>query len=168
MSENIGMNVIIEFGATFSGVILALLAEHWYSNRQLQNRLNEILPYIYMELNENLWNLQQQHRDSHFITDYWETYRDDLRKWKEKMILQRIIRIYNIFDYEPPIEMMERFKRRTYATLLVEIIKWFDEKADLEPDFKALLIERGKHYSEMRANMKTGDPWHFRSKYYKL
>ena len=142
MSENIGMNAIIEFGATFFGVILALLAEHWYSNRQLQNRLNEILPYIYMELNENLWSLQQQHRDSYFITDYWETYRDDLRKWKEKMILQRIIRIYNIFDYEPPIEMMELFKRRTYATLLVEIIKWFDEKADLEPDFKALLIER--------------------------
>jgi len=119
-----------------------------------------------MELSENKWNLQQSHRPSLFVTDYWETYRDDLSKWKEKTILQSIIRIYNILEDEMPIHELESTKRRTYATFLVEIIKWFDEKADSEPDFKALLIERGKHYSEMRASMGLGDPWHYSPKYY--
>ena len=50
MSEPLWQTAIVEFAATGFGVLAALGLEHWWSGRNFKKRLDEITPYIYMEL----------------------------------------------------------------------------------------------------------------------
>jgi hypothetical protein len=62
--------VLIEFGATFLGVIFALAADHWNHNRIDNNRVNEIIPYFYMEISENLKQIQRNEARAHTDSIY--------------------------------------------------------------------------------------------------
>ena len=77
MSENYTGIFLIEIIATFAGVFLAFLVEGIRSNIQAQKRLNEISPYIYMELAEN-WYYIRFREPAYFVTNYWEVFREDL------------------------------------------------------------------------------------------
>jgi hypothetical protein len=153
-------NVVIEFGATFCGVIFALAADHWNSNRIAQNRVNEIIPYIYMELSENL-RLTQGNRGPFFI-HYWRAHEEDLIKWKEKEMLLRIIRMYNLMRARQSPELLTVDERTHYGHFLIEIVRWFDDKADSDPGFKARLESTKKHYFDMSESLRKGDPSAYR------
>ena len=167
MVENWGVNAIIEFSATFLGIIFALAADHWNSKRIAQNRANEIIPYIYMEISENL-KLTQGNLGSYSI-HHWRAHEEDLNKWKEKEMLLRIIRIYNLMSARQSPEHLTIDERTHYEHFLIEIIDWFDQKAESDPELKRRLESTRKHYSEMSESLRKGDPSaykQFRPKYY--
>jgi len=167
MVENWVVNAMLEFGATFLGVIFALAADHWNSKRIARNRVNEIIPYIYMELSENL-RLTQNNRGPFFI-HYWRAHEEDLNKWKEKEMLLRIIRIYNLMSVGQSTEHLTIDERTHYGNFLIEIIDWFDGKAESDPEFKSRLESTKRHYSEMSESLRKGDPStykQFKPKYY--
>jgi len=167
MVENWGVNALIEFGATFFGVISALVGDHWNRNRIAQNRVNEIIPYIYMELSENL-RLIQGNR-GHFFIQYWRAHEEDLNKWNEKEMLLRIIRVYNLMSVEQSPTRLTVDERTHYGNFLIEIIKWFDQRAESNPGFEARLELTKKEYIKMSESLRKGDPSaykHFKPNYF--
>ena len=161
------VNATIEFGATFLGVIFALAADHWNSKRIARNRANEIIPYIYMELSENL-RLTQGNLGPYF-THYWRAHEEDLNRWREKEMLLRINRIYNLMSARQSPENLTEEERTHYGNFLIEIISWFDQKAESAPELKRRLESTRKHYTEMSEALRKGDPAaykEFRPKYY--
>ena len=166
-ASNFLSNILVEFGATFLGVIFALAADHWNHNRIDKNRVNEIIPYIYLELSENLERLQRN--QSHFITDYWRTHETDFVKWVEKEMLLRVIRIYYLMKISQSPENLSINERTHYGHFLIEILSWFDKKAESVPEFKTRLEASKQEYHEMNRVMQEGDPSQhktFKPKYY--
>jgi hypothetical protein len=160
--------VLLEIGATFLGVIFALAADHWNHNRIDNNRVNEIIPYIYMEISENLKQIQRN--EGHFITEYWLGHETDFVKWKEKEMLLRIIRIYNLMKLAQSPDSLTINERTHYANLLIEIISWFDSKAESDIEFEKKLEKIKQEYYKMTEVLREGDPSqykNFKPKYFR-
>jgi len=51
-------SLFLKISATFLGVIVTLALDNLRSHEKLQKRLNEISPYIYMEIAENGYHIR--------------------------------------------------------------------------------------------------------------
>jgi len=148
MSEpSLWQTAIVEFAATGFGVLAALGLEHWWSGRNFKKRLDEIAPYIYMELGENLYYIRGVR--GNFITNYWESFRTELSKWNEEQIV-KIIRIYNIMEAEQSPRTITSYENKQIENLIVDTLKWFESKAEADPDFRKKLEKVDRYFEEMQ------------------
>jgi hypothetical protein len=151
MSENYAIVFFIEIVATFIGVIFALALDSRRSRKNYQKRLDEISPYIYMELAENWYSIR--FRDStYFVTNYWEVFREDLGKWNEDQIV-KIIRIYNYMESKQTPTIPKYAELTQIENLMTDVLKWFEAKAGTDPDFKKRLEGVQKYFKEMQTTI---------------
>ena len=165
MSEpSLWQTAIVEFAATGFGVLAALGLENWWSGRNFKKRLDEIAPYIYMELAENLLFIRRVR--GNFITNYWESFRTELSKWNEEQIV-KIIRIYNFMEAEQSPELVTTVQNNQIENLIVDTIKWVDSKAEADPDFRKKLEKVDSYFEEMRKTIQKKERTApYRPKYY--
>lgn len=93
----------------------------------------------------------------------------DFVKWKEKEMLLRVIRIYNLMKISQSPENLSIDERTQYGHFLIEILSWFDKKAESVPEFKTRLEASKQEYLEMNRVIQEGDPSQyktFKPKYY--
>ena len=123
MSENYVIAFLIEITATFIGVLVALALDSRRSTKNIQKRLDEISPYIYMELAEN-WYYIRSRESAYFVTNYWEVFREDLGKWNEDQIV-KIIRIYNFMELRGSPTIPKYAELTQIENLMTDVLKWF-------------------------------------------
>jgi len=119
--ESFFTGFLAEFLAGFIGIFIGLRAEKWWEDRQEQKTIEDILPYIYVELCENL--LLFEGDEANTVNNYWSVYRYILAKWNNPNLM-KIIKIYELLDrVDKDKEHMDEA-----SSLITGVLKYFDNK----------------------------------------
>jgi hypothetical protein len=120
---------------------------------EYQEILDRMSAYIYMELDENRTEINL----NRVVTNYWEVYRSELGNWKESEIT-KIIRVYNLLDsYSRRLETQNYTFNADIKRLIIDVLRWFDDKAEKNERFKEILKEVRLEYSETKRIEQTGE-----------
>ncbi len=112
---------LADFLAGFIGIFIGLQAEKWWEDRQEQKVIEDTLPYIYVELCENL--LLFEGDEIYTVSNYWTVYHHILVKWKNPNLM-KIIRVYKLLDR---VHKNEEYRDEA-AGLIIAVLKYFDNE----------------------------------------
>jgi len=157
----------------FIGVLFAFEINRIWENYEFNKRVRQIVPYIYLELYQNLGLIYEWEDDNNkfiekskrFDTSHWEMFKEELAKWRQVNIVPLTRIYYNINrvntllkDYN--IKMIEEIKKALGISknLIVRQIEryeiWFEKnvKAKIQLD---LVIDEYKLVSEIDEDLRS-------------
>jgi len=131
-------SLAIELIGAFLGVFAAFKAEDRRKKRDINKRINIIIPFIYMELAENYYYINDNQKRNNYVLNYWDVFKDELKIWEEDVFI-KIIRVYNYFSHME-YSGRDKFKdQMVFRDITQSILEWFDEKANTDVEFRKSL-----------------------------
>lgn len=165
------VTVFLEPAAGFLAIYVAFKVENKDRRKKFQQRVREILPYIYIELVENSFLIREakdfhtfQYKKRKFHTQAWMIYSQEISKWQEMNVVP-LMRIYSDLDLinnsetfldRIPLEIWDSIKR---AAVLIPnqtalYAEWYkDNKLALGELEKVLTIYKEIPESSLELNV---------------
>lgn len=106
-------------------------------------------PYIYMELAENFYYMNDRNSFSNYVLNYWLVYKDELSNWDEEVFI-KIIRVYNYFSYMRSPHNDNYMDLMVFRDLTESVLKWFEAEADNNERLKRALDKVSKDFKKMQ------------------
>jgi len=123
--------LLISFGPPLFGVLFGFELNRYNEKLQFQNRVDQILPYVEIELRKNIKALDRapvQITQGDFAIDYWEMYKNELAKWQEINVVP-LTEIYSIIKkMEKPSALQIKYLEDLISYQLNVYKNWYSDK----------------------------------------